>query len=622
MSGITNEQVRLEHALLRAIKAVEALGPFDVQVPTDDDVPLYGRDAAEDVERYRTRLQFQAPRREAAKRQTMETLRSRTERPVISVLTPLYRPDPALLRKCVASVRNQTYDRWEHCLCDDGSGDPNIGTLLNELVDEDARTRVTARETNGGISAATNTASDIATGTFFALLDQDDELEAGILGDIATALLADPSVDFVYTDEDKLDEMGARRDPFFKPDWSPDQLLSHMYTGHLMVVRASLFHEVGGFRSQFDGSQDYDLALRVTERARTIVHVPEVGYHWRMTTGSTAQEYAAKPYADTAARAALTAALDRRGEDAVVESGLHEGTFRVRRALRGRPLVSIVIPFRDGAELLRKAVTSLQPTTGYDHWEAIIVDNQSWEPETKALLPKLLADERCQLLEHPHPFNWAAINNAAAAASAGDILLFLNSDIEGRSEGWLTAMLEHAQRPEIGVVGARLLYPGGAVQHTGVVMGLGGGIAWHAFCFCPGDRPGYFSQAKIVRNYSAVTGAAMMVRRDVFEELGGFDEKLAVAFNDIDFCLRARQRGYDVVSTPFAELVHYESATRGRSAVERDESEVMLDRWSDVMMHDPFFNPNLDLRQSQFAVWVGPEEREPWETLRWTLNHS
>ncbi|MDQ3756385.1 MAG: glycosyltransferase [Actinomycetota bacterium] len=620
MNSIINEELRLERALLNAISAVEVLGSQRVQTPADEAMPAYGLDAAEDVDSYRAWLRFRTPSAEETTRRTLGFLRTRTDRPLISVLTPVFRPDPELLRRCVGSVRAQGYDRWEHCLCDDGSGDGEVTALLEELASEDERIRITARPVNAGISAATNSAAEVATGSFFALLDQDDELAPEVLGEVARTLLDDDTIDFLYTDEDKLDEAGERRDPFFKPDWSPDLLLSHMYTGHLMVIRAKLFREVGGFRSEFDGSQDYDLALRISERARTVAHVPEIGYHWRQTSGSTAQQYSAKPYADTAARAALRDAVARRGEEAFVEPGLHEGTFRVRRVIRGTPLVSIVIPFRDGAELLRRAVESLPISAGYDHWEALLVDNQSWEPETKALLPKLLVDDRCRVISYPDQFNWAAINNAAARQCEGDLLLFLNSDVEGRAEGWLAAMVEHAQRPEIGVVGARLLYPGGAVQHTGVVMGLGGGVAHHAFCFCPAERPGYFSQAKVIRNYSAVTGACMMVRRQVFEELGGFDERLAVAFNDIDFCLRSRQQGYRVVSTPFAELVHYESATRGRAAVEREESILMLERWADVMARDPYFNPNLDLRQLEFAVRVGPEEVDPWRALRLTLS--
>jgi len=346
-----------------------------------------------------------------------------------------------------------------------------------------------------------------------------------------------------------------------------------------------------------------------------VAHIPEIGYHSREKGGPIAPEPAA-------AQAALTDALTRRGEDATVAEGLHPGTFRVRRTIRGAPLVSIVIPFRDGAELLRRAVESLPSMTGYDRWEAILVDNRSWEPETKALLPQLLREPRCRVTEYGGEFNWAAINNFAAARCDGDVLLFLNSDIEGRRAGWLSAMMEHAQRSDVGAVGARLLYPNGAVQHAGVVMGMGGGIAWHPFCFCPADQPGYFGQAKVIRNYSAVTGACLMVRRQVFDEVSGFDEALAVSFNDIDFCLRLRERGYRVVSTPFAELVHHESSTRGRSAVERDESWTMLDRWVHVMRRDPYFNPNLDLRRTEFAVRVGPEEVDPWRNLRLTLELS
>jgi GT2 family glycosyltransferase len=387
---------------------------------------------------------------------------------------------------------------------------------------------------------------------------------------------------------------GRRTRPFFKPGWSPDQLLSHNYVGRLLVVRRSLFEEVGGFRSdEFGSAAEYDFTLRVTERARRIFRLPIVGYHRRAPE---------RPLDPPEATLALEDALRRRGEIGHVGPGLCAETFRVVRPVRGGPLVSVIVPFHNGAEHLRRCLRSLLETAGHEHWEAILVDNRSWDPNTRALLARHESDSRIRVLSYAGRFNWAAINNYAARQSNGAHLLFMNADVEGRSEGWMTAMLEHAQRPEVGAVGARLLYPNGQVQHAGVVMGLGGGVAWHAFCYCPEDRSGYFDQAKVIRNYSAVTGACMMVRYEVFERLGGFGEDLSVAYNDVDFCLRLDDLGYRVVYTPYAELVHDESYTRGRVPPDTYATETMHARWGERIRSDPYFNPNLDLYRPEAVV--------------------
>ena len=441
-----------------------------------------------------------------------------------------------------------------------------------------------------------NVAAAGTTGDFLAFLETGDELEEGVEDDIALALAADRDADVLYTDSDVLTAEGRRIRPFFKPGWSPDQLLSQPYVGRLLLVRRSLFEELGGFRPEFGAAAEYDLALRATERARRVVRLPIVGYHGHSPEG---------PLDDEAALLALEDALRRRGETAAVEPGLRPGTYRVRRSVQGEPLVSVVVPFHNGAEHLRRCLRSLQETAGYERWEAILVDNRSWDPNIRALLARFEDDPRVRHLSYPGRFNWAAINNCAAKHSHGAYLLFMNADVEGRSQGWMTAMLEHAQRPEVGAVGARLLYPNGSVQHAGVVMGLGGGVAWHAFCYCPDGGPGYFDQVEIVRNYSAVTGACMMVRSEVFERLGGFGEDLPVAYNDVDFCLRLHDHGYRVVYTPYAELIHDESYTRGRIPPDAHAVEIMTARWGDRIRNDPYYNPNLDLYRSE-AVVAGP----------------
>lgn len=528
---------------------------------------VYGPDASEDDETYRVWLTLGAEARAAERARNRRRLSAHPEVPSLSVIVGAARPDHPRRSRSLASAADQDLDTIE--------------------------VRVGAEAEVTGLAAAWNAAASGATGDFLAFLEVGDELEPGILADIALTLADDPEIDLLYTDSDSLDEDGQRRRPFFKPAWAPDQLLSHMYLGRLLVVRTTLFREVGGFRPEFEGSHEYDFALRATERARRIVRLPLVGYHQRPAGDSGSESLAMGALEDT---------LHRRREVGSVEPGLCPGTYRVRRPVRGEPLVSVIVPFHNDAEHLRRCVRSLQETSGYEHWEALLVDNRSWDPGTRALLTRLERDRRIQMLSYPGRFNWAAINNHAVRSSRGAHLLFMNADVEGQSEGWMTAMLEHSQRPEIGAVGARLLYPNGQVQHAGVVMGLGGGVAWHAFCYCPGSSSGYFDQAKVIRNYSAVTGACMMVRYDVFKQVGGFSEDLPVAYNDVDFCLRLDALGLRVVYTPFAELIHDESHTRGRIPPDRHAVEAMTARWGEQIRQDPFYNPNLDLHLPEAAV--------------------
>lgn len=602
----------IQYLVASAVAALSPLTQTSCEPPSEP--PGYGADAASDISTYRLWIDAFAPRRAARLQEVTRALEGVTSPPTISILVPIYQPELPMLERCVASIRDQPYGGWEACFALDGPADVAVETYLRTLTVTDARFRLRSLTSNQGISAATNEAARSASGGLLAFLDQDDELADGVLSEVALASVERPDADVIYTDQDKIEDDG-RAEPYFKPDWSPDLLLSNMYLGHLLVVRRALFDELGGFRSEFDGSQDYDLALRATEQARTIVHLPVVGYHWRATSGSTAAAYQAKPAADDAARRALEAAMARREEPATVEPGLWEGTFRVRREIRGEPFVRVIIPFHDGADLLRRCVDSLERTAGYEHWRAVLVDNRSWEPETRAVLRRIEGDPRFELSSFDGAFNWSAINNAAARERPSDLYLFMNSDIEGRGNGWMAAMVEHAQRAEVGAVGARLLYPEGLVQHAGVVMGLGGGVAWHAFCFCPEEKPGYFAHAKLIRNYTGVTGACMMVRHDVFEEMHGFDEELAVAYNDVDFCLRLREAGYLVVYTPFAELTHYEGATRGKAAFEHEETSMMMKRWSHVVRGDPYFNRNLNPLRSECQLSIDLEERDLWAHL-------
>lgn len=608
-------------ALNDALAAAVAVGTAPPDVPLLPPVitpPIrYRSDVTGDPEAYRLWIASNDAGWRAEARTALASLESALDMPTISILVPVYRPDGDLLERCVHSVLAQSYTRWELCLFDDCSGDPAVTETLRSFAARDARIRIGAGEENGGISAATNGAAGLASGPFVAFLDQDDQLDADALTWVADAIVRHPDVDVVYTDEDKLDgTSGDRLEPYFKPDWSPELLLSNMYIGHFFVVRRRLFDDVGGLRSTHDGSQDYDLALRVTERARRVVHVPRVVYHWRKTAGSTALDYTNKPQSDVAARRALTDALERRGVDGWVESGLHEGTFRIRRRLVQDPSVAIIIPFHDAAPLLDVCMRSLDATVDLPGCEILLVDNRSWEPETSALVASLARSPRVRVLAYDEPFNWSAINNMAAAKTDAEYLVFMNSDIEATTAGWLEAMLEPAQDDGVGVVGARLLYPDGRIQHAGVVLGLGG-VAWHPFCFLPAEQPGYFAQPRVLRNWSAVTGACMLVPHATFDDVGAFDESLPTAFNDVDFCIRVRESGRRIVYTPFAELVHHESASRGTSAMEILESVDMFERYGDILKHDPFFNPNLDITRQEYWVSAVPKEVDPWKWIEW-----
>jgi GT2 family glycosyltransferase len=534
-----------------------------------------------------------------------------TDGPLLSIVVPVYRPSQWYFRECVQSVVGQSYQNWELCLCDDGSDDPELTQAMNEFAQADARIKVLALERNGGISRASNAALAAAAGDFIVLLDHDDMLETSALAEIATVILQESEVDVIYSDEDKLDASDRPFQPHFKPDWDPDLLLSYPYLGHVMVIRHDVVRHAGGFRPEFDGSQDYDLMLRATELARRVIHVPKVLYHWRVVAGSAAGDPEAKPWAHLASRRVLEDAIVRRGIDARVEDGQpFQGAYHVRRRIVGSPTVSVFIPFRDQAALTVACLDSLDRSPGYQIRDIVLIDNGSTEPETYALRRHLEQRPNTRIMEYPDVFNWSAINNLAASTCDSEMLLFMNNDIEATSEGWLHAMVELGQRHDVGAVGARLVYPDGKLQHAGVVLGMGG-VAGHVFLGMPEGQRGYFGWDQVVRGYSAVTAACMLVRRNVFEELGGFNEALAVGFNDVDFCIRLGQKGYRVLYTPHAELTHYESVSRGLSGYYTDYQQ-FLTLWSDVLRHDdPCYNPNL----SRLETWCplrSVDENERW----------
>lgn len=536
--------------------------------------------------------------------------------PLISIILPVYNPDLRLLEAAIDSVRNQIYERWELCIADDASTDTAVRPFLEKIAAAESRIKLTFRERNGHISACSNSALALASGEWCALLDHDDMFAEHALALVALEIERHPEAGLIYSDEDKIDEHGARSNPFFKPDWNPELFLGQNYINHLGVYRADILREIEGFREGFEGSQDYDLALRCVEKLRPeqIRHIPRILYHWRMVGGSLAAIPDAKPYAKEAARRAIADFCARRGLPGTVGPCPENAeSHRFIHALpEPAPLVSIIIPTRDRVELLRRCVESIRTLTAYSSFEIVVVDNGSVERETIRFFREMEDDPRVRVLAEPGPFNYSRLNNRASAQARGDLLVFLNNDTEIDEAGWLTEMVSHAARLEVGAVGARLWYPDQTLQHGGVILGLGG-VAGHAFPHIPRGHPGYFNRAMLQQNCSAVTGACVAVRRNVFEELGGFDEKnLGVTFNDIDFCLRLTQRGYRVVWTPSANLIHHESASRGHQRTREEQAEFeravdyMQTTWGAQLMYDPFYNPNLSLNPPGFEIAFPP----------------
>lgn len=545
-----------------------------------------------------------APRMDAARAASL--IGGLARQPRISIVMPTWNSDPKWLQDAYQSLVAQFYPHWQLCIADDASDRRETLAWLRGV--DDPRVRITFLERNRGISEASNAALALADGDFVGLLDHDDLLSADALLE-SVRQLVEADCDIVYSDEDKVDDAGRHFDPNFKPGYSPDMLLSQNYICHFLVVRRELLQEVGGFRVGFEGSQDHDLLLRLVERSERIRRIPKVLYHWRTHPGSTAADPGAKPESWRAGLRAVEDAMRRRGIQGRAEFGRFPHTYRVRRAIAGTPLVSIIIPFRDKPELLETCVRSVLASTGYRSFEVLCVDNGSREHETHVLMEKLLRlDPRVRVVEYAQPFNYSAINNFAVRHANGEHLLFLNNDTEVLEPEWLESMLEHSQRPDVGVVGARLLYGDGTVQHAGVIAGLGG-VAGHAHLNISADAPGYFARAHLIQDLSAVTFACAMSRRDVFDRLGGLNEnELQIAFNDVDYCFRARELGYRVIYTPFAVLHHHESKSRGyedspeKQARFAREIRFMQSRHSDLIRDgDPFYNPNFLIDCESFS---------------------
>ncbi len=548
---------------------------------------------------------------EADHRRIRRRLAGLADAPTISVLMPVHDPDLGHLEAAITSVRDQLFERWQLCIADDASTNPAVPALLDRVAAADERIRVVRRVENGRIALATNSALELATGDWVAFLDHDDVLAPHALASVAFELERYPGAAMVYSDEDRLDEAGRRFGPFFKPDFDPVLLLGQNFICHLVAMRRSIVEQVGGLRDEFDGAQDYDLVLRVTERLEesAIRHVPRVLYHWRAHAGSTASAITAKSHAPRAGRRAVAEHLERTKRPGEVFP-VFDGTYqRVRWPDPKRwPKVAIVVPTRDGA-LLQRCLDSVKHLSTYPDYEVIVVDNGSRSRATLAYLATREQDlVPCRVLRDPRPFNFAALNNRAVATTDAEVVCLLNDDAEVLTPGWLEEMVRELLQPQVGAVGAKLYYSDGTVQHAGVVLGVGG-IAGHAFRHFDRLAPGYFGAALLPRRYSAVTGACMVVRRAAWDALGGLDEEVfGVSFNDVDFCLRLGQAGWKVVWTPAAELYHHESVSRGadtdgrnvaRATRERGEA---LARWAPRFLHDPCYNPNLTLEAEDFSL--------------------
>jgi len=544
-----------------------------------------------------------------------------THRPVISIIMPVYDTPKKILNLAIQSVRKQLYPHWELCIADDNSTDPKVRILLQEYAKMDPRIKIIFRESNGHISAASNSALELATGEYIALMDHDDELAEHALYWVATEIINHPEAMLVYTDEDKININGQRSAPFFKPDWNPDLLLGQNYICHLGVYRRKRVVDIGGFRQGFEGSQDWELVLRFTEglSADVIRHIPAVLYHWRTLPNSTSSSIAVKPYSISASRRAVTEALRRRFgnqkfklEDAY---GTISGYFLPRLNVKDSPLVSIIIPTRNGIEFLRPCIDSIA-ITEYEHYEIVIIDNQSNDPKTLEYLSFISHHSNIRVLRYDFSFNYAAMHNWVVPQTKGEYLCLLNNDTQVISPNWLGDMLALAQRSETGAVGAKLLYPDNTVQHNGVILGLSG-IADHINKGMPSNYPGYYGRGALLQNLSAVTAACLLVKRTHWVEIGGMISELTVGFNDVDFCLRLQEKGLFNVWTPQAILYHHESKSRGYEIGQEKQHRLSLEcaymqwRWGRLLQRDPVYNINFCLRKD-FTLARPPRRVFPW----------
>lgn len=529
--------------------------------------------------------------------------------PLISVAVPAYRTPEKFLAQMIDSLLAQTYGNWELCIANGSPEDSAMKKVLEEYTKKDSRIRVSELTENKGIAGNTNAALEMAQGEFVGLLDHDDLLAPNALYEIVRALDEDRNLDAVYTDEDKVTtELDEHFQPHLKPDFNLDLLRSNNYICHFFVVRRSIVQKVGGFCQEFDGAQDHDFIFRCIETAEKVGHIPEILYHWRTHKASTADNPASKMYAFDAGKRAIEAHLKRTGTEGIVSHTPDLGFFRVKYPVQGQPLVSVIIPNKDEKETLKACIDSIREKTEYPNYEIIIVENNSTTDEIFQYYKELSQDPRIRLLRWKKEFNYSAINNYGVRHANGEYLLFLNNDVTVITPGWIKEFLGVCQRPEVGAAGVKLIYPDNTIQHAGCVIGLGG-IAGHMFVDMPANRTGYLHKASILQDMSAVTAACMMMKRTAFEEAGGFTEKLSVAFNDVDLCLKVRKNHKLIVYDPYVQLYHMESKTRGaednKEKVRRfqEEIEYMRCQWIDILKKgDPYYNKNLSLTKWNYSL--------------------
>ena len=543
---------------------------------------------------------------------TMEELQRQRDtefeyEPLISILVPVYNTPEEFLKQMIQSVRKQTYGKWELCIANANPANETVAEILRISSTKDERIKVKDVPENEGIAQNTNAALASATGDYIGLLDHDDLLTPDALYEVVKAINENDRPQVLYSDEDKVTmDLSEHFQPHMKPDYNKDLLRSNNYITHFFVADRTLVEEVGGEDGEYNGAQDYDLILKYTERAKGIAHIPRILYHWRVHKASTADNPASKMYAFDAGKRAIEDHLKRCGEIGKVSHEKDLGFYRVKYQVQGSPLISIIIPNKDQVESLDKCLESIEKSS-YKNYEIIIVENNSTEDETFAYYKKIESD-KIRIVYWSDEFNYSAINNFGVKHARGDYLLLLNNDVEVITTDWLEELTANCQRKDVGIVGARLYYPDDTIQHAGIVIGIGG-VAGALFVGMPRMFTGYLHKAAIQQDLSAVTAACMMVKRSVYEELGGLEEELKVAFNDVDFCLRAREKGYLVVYDPNVELYHFESKSRGmedsKEKIRRFQNEIeyMRSHWLELLKKgDPMYNPNLTLTKWDYSL--------------------
>lgn len=524
-------------------------------------------------------------------------------KPIISLIMPIRNTPPEVFEKTIASVQNQIYPNWELCISYRNSN-TTTKKMLEEYIQSGSRIKLIFLDGNDDISVNSNLTISLTTGEFIGFLDNNDELTFDALFEIVRLLQEHPDADLIYSDEDKIDDKGKRSDFFFKPDWSPDLLLSQNYISHLSVFRKEIVDRIGGFRPGFTGVQDYDLLLRFTECTKNIFHIPKILYHGRISQNMKMEEPDEKESFDSNAKKALTDAMQRRNISiGNIENGKYYGCYRIKYNLYDNEKVSIIIPTKDNLLLLKRCIQSILMKTEYTNYEILIINNQSEKDETLQYF-KTINNDIISIIDYDETFNFSALNNYAVGYAKGKYLLFLNNDIEIISNGWIVSMLEYCQKSTVGAVGAKLLYPDDTIQHAGVIL-FSKKLINHSHKYMPDNHPGYFLRPHVIQNICAVTGACLMIKREHFKEVGGFDEKnLTIMFNDVDLCLALLSRGYSNIYTPYARLYHYESVSRGFEMTPKLQNEInfVLKKWKYLIGNDPFYNPNLSRTKEDFSL--------------------